>query len=327
MNDKRLYLVWYKHARRAETMAREIQAQLVFIFEQRLNKRGLKLLRYLVQGWHTWRLLERERPAVVVAQSPPIFAPLTAALWCKLRGKRQSVYVIDCHPGTFYDPHWHWALKLLRPLTRGAAATILCNEDAQCILKEWGVNGLFLPDGVPTMEPASGTIGSGGEARMALISTFSMDEPIAEFFEAAGKLPHVTFYVTGDPRRAPAHLLARAPANVVLTDFLRGGTYTALLKNVQGLLVLTTNPNSLTCGAYEALSVGKPTIISNTAEMLRCFPSGFITVENTPEAIAKGVELLLSEQEVFAREVKRLREDYAARRRPKLEEFVALLGS
>ncbi len=327
MSDKRLYLVWYSHARRAETLAREIDAQVVYLFEQRLDKRWLKPLRYLVQGWKTWRLLERERPAVVIAQSPPIFAPLTAALWCKLRGKKRSVYVVDCHPGTFYDPHWHWALTLLRPLTRGATTTILCNEDAQYILKQWGAKYIFLPDGLPTMDPASGDIGTEGEKRMALISTFSMDEPIAELFAAAHKLPHVTFYVTGNPERAPDSLLAQKPENVVLTNFLQGGTYSGLLMNVHGILILTTRANSLSCGAYEALVVEKPTIISDTPEMLRCFPFGFIPVENTPEAIANGVELLLSEQEQFTSEVKRLRDDYARRRRPKLEEFVALIAS
>lgn len=326
MSDKRLYIVWYSFARRAETLAREVNAQVFFLYEKRVNNRWLKPLRYLVQGWKTWRLLERERPSVVIAQSPPIFAPFTVALWCKLRGKKHTTYVIDCHPGTFYDHHWRWALSLLRLLTRGAIVTILCNENAQYILKQWGVRGLFLPDGLPTMEPASGTIGSEGEVRMALISTFSQDEPIAEVFEAARKLPQVTFYVTGDPQRASSDLLARKPDNVVLTSFLRGSTYSGLLYNVHGILVLTNELNSLNCGAYEALSIVKPTIVSDMPEMRRCFPFGFIHVENTPEAIAKGVELLFNEQEPLTTEVMRLRDDFAARRQPKLEEFLTLLG-
>ncbi len=325
MSGKRLYIVWYSHARRAETLTRELNAQVVFLFETRIKNRWLKPLRYMIQGWKTWHLLDRERPSVVIAQSPPIFAPLTVALWCKLHGKKRFTYVIDCHPGTFYDHHWRWALWLLRLLARGAVVTTLCNEDAQYILKQWRVRGLFIPDGLPTMEPASGTIGSEGEARIALISTFSQDEPIAEVFEAARKLPQVTFYVTGNPQRASSALLARKPANVVLTGFLRGSTYNGLLHNVHGILVLTNLANSLSCGAFEALSIVKPTIVSDMPEMRRCFPFGFIHVENTPEAIAKGVELLLSEQEPLTTEVMRLRDDYADRRQPKLEEFVTLL--
>jgi glycosyltransferase involved in cell wall biosynthesis len=326
MSNKRLFIVWYSHSRRAETLSREVNAQLVFLDELSFKKRWFKPLHYLALGWKTWRLLERERPVLVIVQSPPIFAPLTVALWCKLRRKKRTTYVIDCHPGTFYDSNWQWALPALRWLSRSAITTTLCNEDTQYILKQWDMKCLFLPDGLPTMEHASGTIGSEGEARIAVISTYSLDEPIAEIFEAARQLPQVIFYVTGDPQRASSKLLARKPDNVVLTGFLRGGAYSGLLHNVHGIIVLTNTLNSLTCGAYEALSLVKPTIVSDTPEMRRCFPHGFIFIENTPEAIAESVELLLSKQEMLTAEVMNLRDDFSARRQPKLEEYVRLLG-
>ena len=61
-NGKTLYIVWYSHARRAETLSKELNAQLVFIYEAQLKGFWLKALRYVIQGWKTWRLLERERP-------------------------------------------------------------------------------------------------------------------------------------------------------------------------------------------------------------------------------------------------------------------------
>lgn len=332
MNTKILFVVWYGFARRAETLSREIGAQVVYIYAGRLKKAWLTPLRYLVQAGQTWRLLERERPAVVLVQSPPVFAPLVVAIWCKFRGKsgrghsaRRVPYVIDCHPGTFYHSQWVWALPLLRLLSRGAAVTLLCNEDALDILRSWKVRGIFLPDGLPSLPPATSTIGSEGEARVAMITVFANDEPVAEVFEAARMLPHVTFYLTGDPKRATPRLLTKKPENVVLTGFLRGGVYSGLLNNVNGTVVLTNVMNSLNCGAYEAMSLAKPTILTDWPEMRRCFKHGFIYVTNTPESIAAGVKQLLNEQESLTTEIAARRTEYVNTRQPKFEEFAALL--
>src|ERR1700685_3701158 len=112
MNGKILYIVWFTHARRAETLSKELGAKLVFVYEAQIKRKWLKPLRYMIQAWKTWMLLERERPAFVIVQSPPVFAPLAVALWCKLRGKKRVSYIIDCHPGTFYHEQWRWALPL-----------------------------------------------------------------------------------------------------------------------------------------------------------------------------------------------------------------------
>jgi len=327
MGVKKIFIVWYGFSRRAETLAAEVDARVSFQYEAGLKGKWSTPLRYLVQGWKTWRLLDRERPDVVLVQSPPIFAPLVVALWCSLRGRRGTrrvPYVIDCHPATFYGP-WRWTLLLLRLLSRRALVTLLCNEAAQGILQGWKVKGIFLPDGLPALSHASGTIGAEGEARIAVISVFDVVEPIAEVFAAARLLPGVTFYVTGDPERAAIGLLAQKPENIILTGFLRGEAYTGLLANVHGIAILTKAPNDLSCGAYEALAIAKPAIISDWPGSRRCFKRGFVYVNNTPAAIAAGVKKLLNEQAVLTAEITAMRTEYASTRRPRLEEFAARL--
>jgi Glycosyl transferases group 1 len=330
MSVKSLFIVWGAHSRRAETLATELDVQVRFLYELRLKGRWLTPLRYLVQGWKTWHLLERERPEVVLVQSPPIFAPLVVKLWCELQRKTRPSglrvsYAIDCHPSTFFSREWRWALPLLRFLSRRAVVTLSSNMEAQNILQRWKVRGFFLADTVPSLAPPIGTIGSEGEARVAVISTFADVEPIAEVFAAARLLPQVTFYVTGDPKRAWAKLLAQKPENVILTGFLRGGAYTALLKNVHGLVILTNQPKDLSCAAYEAVAMAKPAVVSDCSENKRWFTRGFVYVNNTPEAIAIGVKKMLNEQVMLVPEVMAMRSELAARRQPKFEEFVALL--
>lgn len=330
MSVKSLFIVWAEHSRRAETLAAELDARVCFLFELRLKGRYLTPLRYLVQVRETWRLLERERPEVVLVQAPPIFAPLIVAAWCVRRrttgpSERQALYVVDCHTGTFHDARWRWTLSLLHVLSKRAAATLVTNEAARGLLRRWGVKCIYLLDGLPTLSLSAGTIGSEGEARVAVISTFSESEPLAEVFTAARLLPQVTFYVTGDPKRAPAELLAHKPANVTLTGFLRGGAYTALLTNVHGIVIPTREPNDLSCAAYEALAVAKPAVVSDCSENKRWFTRGFVYVHNTPEAIAAGIGAMLAEQEVLVPEVIAMRSELAASRQPRLEELAALL--
>ncbi|HEY1350087.1 MAG TPA: glycosyltransferase [Ktedonobacteraceae bacterium] len=322
MKHNILYCVWYTHARRAETLARELHAQLTFIYAARLRRFWLKPLRYLVQAWQTWRLLERERPACVIVQSPPIFAPLAVALWCKLRGGR---YIIDCHPGTFYHQQWHWALPILRVLARGAVVSLLCNEDAEHFLQRWQARYLFLPDGLPDLHSHAGDLGSQGQQRIGVISSFAYDEPMSELFEAACLTPQVTYYVTGNPQRSTPQVLARRPPNVVLTGFLHGDAYRGLLHNVQGIMVLSTMPYTLGCGAYEALALARPTILSDLPEQRRLFAHGFLLVPNRPQEIARAVELLLGDLEGFAQLAQTLREEYRALRQPRLEQLQSFL--
>ena len=330
MSVKPVVLAWSSYSLRALSMADELGVKASHQYETWLEGLWLTPLRYIIQSWKTWRLLEQERPEAVIVQSPPITAPLVVAIWCRLRGKTspsgsRAIYVIDAHTGAFHHPRWRWSLPLLRILSRKAAVTLVTDQAALDILQSWKAKGLFLADRLPTLSPPSSTIGSDGEARVAIISSFSDVEPIEEAFAAARLLPHVTFYLTGDPKRASAKLLAQRPQNVTLTGFLRGGNYTALLKNVHGLVILTTEPNDLSCSAYEALVMTKPAVASDGPEMRRFFTRGFIYVINTPEAIAEGIKRMLNEQEVLTTEVIAMRSEAVIKRQPKLEEFKAIL--
>lgn len=331
MNVKSVFIVWYGLSLRAESMAAELGGQVSFQYEAELKGLWLTPLRYLVQGWKTWRFLEQERPEVVLVQSPPIFAAMTVAIWCRLRGKirpsgRRARYVIDAHTATFHHRYWRWALPLVRLLSRRAVVTLVTDEAALGMLRSWKAPGLFLVNGLPTLSPPTGLIGSEGEERVAVISIFDENEPIEEVFGAARLLPQVTVYLTGDPKRAPSKLLAHKPENVVLTGFLRGGDYSGLLKNVQGIVVLTKEPNDLSCAAYEALAMAKPVVASNGPEMRRFYTQGFIFVNNTPESIADGIKQMLDGQAGLTNEVIAMCSVLETKRQPNFEKFVSLLN-
>jgi glycosyltransferase involved in cell wall biosynthesis len=327
---KSVFIVWYSYSQRAKTLATEIDGHVIYLYEAGLKGLRLTPLRYLIQGWKTWHFLEQERPEIVLVQTPPIFAAMMVALWCRLRGKtrnseRRARFVMDAHTATFHHHNWRWALPLVRFLSQRAVVTLVTDEVALDMLHHWNAKGLFLIDGLPNLFPPSGLIGSDGANRVAVISVFSDDEPIEEVFDAARLLPEVTFYLTGNPERAPSQLLAQKPDNVVLTGFLRDGNYSALLNNVHGLVVLTKQPNDLSCAAYEGLAMAKPIVSSNGPEMRRFFTRGIVFVNNSPESISDGIKQMLHEQAALTKEVIAMRSVLESQRQPKLEEFISLL--
>ncbi|WP_165423884.1 glycosyltransferase [Ktedonosporobacter rubrisoli] len=328
MNGKVVVVAWAKHSRRAETLATELGGRLSLQYERRLKGLWLTPLRYIVQGWKTWHFLEQESPEIIVIQAPPVFAALTIALWCKLRAKvsnKPAAYVVDCHSGSFYSRWWTWTIPIQRFLSQRALVTLVASEDALDTLKRWRARGIFLVDGLPELSGASGDIGTQGDARIAVISSFDYDEPLYEIFAAARLLPRVAFYLSGDPQRLPPKLLKQKPENAILTGFLPEDLYSGLLQNVHGLMVLTTEPNILNCGAYEALAMAKPVVVSDWPQMRRCFTRGFIYVKNTPEAIATGVKKMLAERETLTHEIILMRSELMMRRQSWFAELIALL--
>jgi glycosyltransferase involved in cell wall biosynthesis len=328
MARKAAVVVWARHSRRAETLAAELGGNLRNFYERPLQGFWLTGLRYLVQGWRTWLFLNRERPALVVVQSPPVFAALVVAFWCLLSRSYgcQAAYVIDCHSGSFYSRRWRWLQPLQCWLSRRALVTLVASEDAlEIVRKRWGARSIFLVDGLPSLSPALGNVGAQGQARVAVISSFDYDEPLSEIFAAARLLPDVTFYLSGDVQRIPPEILKQKPANAVLTGFLAENYYSGLLNNVHGLIVLTTEPHVLNCGAYEALAMTKPVVVSDWPEMRGCFTRGFIYVNNTARAIAEGVKKMLDERESLTEEIMMMRLELMMKRRSNFDEFIGLI--
>jgi glycosyltransferase involved in cell wall biosynthesis len=331
MEVKSAVIVWTKHSRRAESLSAELGGTLYYCYEPQLKGFWLTPLRYLVQGWKTWHFLEREQPALVVVQSPPVFAGLLVALWCWLRGSDRSVkcrstYIIDCHSGSFYSATWRWAQPLQSWLARRALVTLVASEDAlEIVRRRWHARSIFLVDGLPSLSPASGSIGAEGETRVAVISSFDYDEPLAEVFAAARLLPHVTFYLSGDVKRIPRSILAQKPDNAILTGFLPESHYSGLLSNVNGLVVLTTEPHVLNCGTYEALVMTKPVVVSDWPEIRNCFTRGCVYVSNTAKAIAAGVKTMLDERETLTEEIITMRNDLLTKRQSRFDELVNLV--
>jgi len=317
------FVVWTRFDRHSELLARQLGAEMHFIY---CGQQGSVLqapLRYALQALRTWQTLSRDRPDVVFVQNPPIFAVLVTLVYSRCYGAR---YFISSHSAAFLSPKWRWSIGLQRALSRRAAATIVHNRYQERIIAAWGCPHCVLgfipgsyPPGEHTTLPA--------QFNAAVISSAAEDEPLSVVFKAAASLPEVDFYVTGDSTRLSSQLLANKPGNCRLTGFLSYDRYIGLLRAVDVIVDLTTRDDTLLCGAIEAVSIGKPLVLSDWPILRECFPLGAVHVQNSVEDLLRGIRESQRDHAALQRDILRLHEQLCAEWDRKLGELQRILGA
>ncbi len=77
--------------------------------------------------------------------------------------------------------------------------------------------------------------------------------------------------------------------------------------------------NCLVCGAYEALAINKPLIVSRTASLSEYFGDAAVLTDNTAEAIRASVLAAFAQREELVRKA----EDWVKRNQPYMDERIA----
>jgi glycosyltransferase involved in cell wall biosynthesis len=280
------------------------------------------LFKYFVQAVRTLALLLRERPAVVFVMTPPVTACLPVWLYAKLRG---ASYVIDAHSGAFLQQPWKGLLFVHRFFSRRARTTIVTNDYLREMVTSWSASATIVSD-VPVQFADASPIAVGGTTRMTFVSSFQKDEPFEVFLKAAAALPEVEFYVTGDSSKLPPAVRQRLPLNVKLPGFLPNGQYRGLIEQSDAVITLTTLDHTMQRGAYEAIYLGKPVVVSDTEVLRRHFNRGAVYVANTPDGIARGVREMLAGLRNYTIEAQQLREEKLKTWRRTLEHLRQVVG-
>lgn len=250
-SNKRLAIAWIAHSRRSQLIADKLQMK-VYLVHTLKRYYWLAPFRYVLQGLQTLWILWREKPDVVLVQNPPIFAALTVYLYAIVYKTR---YLIDAHTGALLAPWWQWSIPLHGFLSRHAIATMVTNEHLAELVESWGARSFIVAD-IPSQFPPGTAYPATGRLQVAVVNSFSPDEPLQAIIEAASHLPDVHFYITGDPLRADKTLLQTAPDNVHFTGFLDDNAYVGLLRTVHAIMVLTTDDHTMQRGACEAVALG-----------------------------------------------------------------------
>lgn len=316
------FIAWVRFDRRPDLLAHHLGATMHFVTFGRRGNTFQTPLRYVVQAFKSWQILHQERPDLVVVQNPPIFCVIVALLYSRVYGAR---YAIDSHSGAFLSPKWGWSVWLHRLLSRRAVTTIVQNKYLENAVRGWGCH-VSLLGYTPGAYPAGESLPVTGQFNIAVVSTYTEDEPLDMVFEAAARLPEIQFYVTGDSNRISPGLLALKPENCHLTGYLSYERYIGLLREVDALIDLTTQDHTLLMGGYEAVSLGTPLITSDWPVLRDYFSQGTVHVPNTVEGIYAGVRRAQYEQATLRRDILRLREQLSSEWTHKLTELQEVLA-
>lgn len=246
-----------------------------------------RLLRYLSSATRTLWIILRERPLVVVCQNPS----MVLALWLLvLRPLLGFKLAIDAHYGGVTP--WtgnRFLQRILDKLNRAADLVIVTTQAHAAHVRALGGRAFVCPDPLPELASDRG-----GEStvhkKVLLISSFDLDEPYREALAAASIMASDGFHlsVSGNFRRAgidPGEL-----PQVEFLGFVPEEEYYRQLFTSEVVIDLTDVDNCLVCGAYEALSAGKPTVLSRQPALEEYFTGGTVFTKNRAPEIARAVK-------------------------------------
>lgn len=284
-----VFVTWERH-RRTLGIAEYFNIPLLEVVFQRSRWR-----RYPWQFWRTFAVLVRSSATKVIVQNPSLVLSVSVVLWRRLfaRGRR---IVVDAHNQAVvpFMPNNGAVRALSRFVLREADLIVVTNRFLVEIVENYGGRAIVLPDRLPVVTPCPALDLDATQAmRLLVIATFAPDEPIEEIFQAAqlaGPLFH--FYFTGNFRKLSASLLAEAGANVSFLGFIDEPEYWRAMTESHAVIDLTLMPDCLVCGAYEAVAVGRPAILTDTAAQREYFLDAGHYAQPTAEGIAEAIRRL-----------------------------------
>ena len=291
MNGKAVWICWERQRRNRE-LARALGIPLHEMGHlDSVRPRSWKYLRGLAA---TTLILLRKRPRLVVAMNPSI----VLAAWCVTIGRLSPMrVVVDAHNSGLHpmEGRSRALSRLAGYVMRYADLVIVSNRGLVPIVESKGGRSVVLPDRLPDMGMGR-PMDLPGTCNVVFICTFAADEPYRAVFAAAEQLPDDwVVHVTGNAARAGIEL-TNLPANVRLTGFLPEDDFVGLLRGADAVVDLTTREDCLVCGAYEAVSLGKVAILSDTEALRDYFGHVAVMTGHAPADLAAAMRQAVAER-------------------------------
>jgi len=276
-------------------------------------------------------LIARMRPNTLIVQNPSLFLAAFAVIFRGLFGYN---LVVDRHTNFMInkpDSIKKRVFCLIGDFSlRGSNLTIVTNKFLAELVKSKGGKAFILPDPLPQLEkhvpyPVA------SKKSVCFICTYASDEPYNEVIAATRLLPEdVSVYITG--KYSPNNLTQESRDtvaeldNLFMTGFLSDAEYSGLLNTVDVVMDLTTLDHCLVCGAYEAIAIGKPLILSEKEANRELFGNAPVYINHSAIAIQTGITLAfedLDSRTVAMNQLRTTYESYWGKSFSSLQEIIA----
>jgi glycosyltransferase involved in cell wall biosynthesis len=317
---RKIWIAWEKH-RRSTELASALNVEKLFQLEVEANR----LIRYACLLYRTILIILRERPDLVIVQNPSIVLSSFMVTLGKILVPR---VVVDAHNEgikPFYSKH-NWFMPLYRMIQKRADLTVVTNHELAEEVHNHGGRPFILEDKIPRFGKVE-RIPLSGKYNVVLICTFEKDEPYEEVIKAASLIDSsIHTYITGKYQKASPEIIARAPYNVHFTGFLSDEEYINLLYSCDAIIDLTLMQDCLVCGAYEAVALGNPLILTDTPVLRNYFYQGAVYTENKAGAIAEAIKCVIENREKLTDEVLILRDQLQSMWDEKIEKLFFVIN-
>jgi glycosyltransferase involved in cell wall biosynthesis len=279
-------LAWRRYQRRSDVLAEALRADVLW----RATRWKSKAARPLDYANHTVRdmvELKRRKPPYAIAQTPPHATALAPYL-------TRVPYVIDAHNAQFQS--WWTRAPGAEFLLRRARVVLTHTAEADEIAKRTfpGLPTLVVRDPLRMIStpPQPGDW-------VFVVASVSPDEPLDVLFDTVEAMPDVQFTTTAPIGRLPPELRDRALRlrNLRRLGFLAISEYEMVLARSRAVLVLTDRPATQPSGACEALSAGRPLVVSHTDTTEALFGNFATLVANDRDDMVRGIRAALANQD------------------------------
>jgi glycosyltransferase involved in cell wall biosynthesis len=280
--NETLWITWERQIRN-RSMARELDLPLFEVVSN--DKRFIRYAKCIAQ---TLKILQREKPRVVVCQNPSL---VLASLLLALRPVYGFNVGIDAHFGGIDAKlKGKFSQGLVDWCNRTADFVIVTNENHAMHVHKLGGKAFICPDPFPDLSKYREAV-SEVQKKVFLICSYDKDEPFLEVFEAAKELSQEGFklFISGNYKKAGVK--PEDFSHVELLGYVPEDDFYRHLFSSQIVIDLTDNDDCLVCGAYEALEAGKPLVLSKKKALQEYFTGGTVFTENRADEIAAAVRL------------------------------------
>ncbi len=308
MNKKKklVFITWADYSSRAESIAKVLDAELIFIGKVRKNKHLLtSFFLHLTYAYQNIKILRKLKPEIIFITNTTWTVALTNLLYSKIAGIK---LVLDSHSCAFDYVFIKYPLFLSLIYAKYASLSFVTNISHYKLVTEKGGKAIILSD-IPFENSFTDKkkIELSNKFNIGYVCSFSYDEPYLELIRAALELDGVQIYITGN--YPVVKINPEDYKHVKFIGYVGNEEYRSLLRSVDAIITLTRNEDTMQRAGSEAVSAGKPLITSNTNMLKNYFTKGTIFVDNTVEGIVEGIQKLRKNYDLYTSEILQFQED------------------
>lgn len=308
MAKKTIFITWTTYSPHSLLLSRAFNSEIFYI-NNLINSRGIFwnlffLFDYFYKSFKTIKVINEQKPDVVVMQNPPTITPLVIVLYSFI-GKFKTV--IDSHNGAFEKPwdtipFYGWVLK-------NADIVLVHNEHLLSkllqIKKYKGVNFKILNSRLSDYSHIKKSE-SDAQPYILVVTTFSGDEPmdillkgIRMYNESENKV-NIKFKITGKYSKRP-HLFEeyKNDENIEFLGFIPTETYESLLVKAFGMISLSTRDDVQQFALMEAIGAEVPFISNNNKTNRQLFGDKMLLLNLTVEDMYRGITRFINLNETL----------------------------